>query len=77
MKILLFTPTLARTGSEVAIFNIICNVNRDEIKMTVALGAEGELARQLPSDVPHSNYWHVETPNLRARLRRRLARNAS
>lgn len=74
MKILFFTQNLARTGSEIAIYNIIRNANRREIKMAVAAGTEGELLRHLPPDVPRSIYARAETPGLLRRVGRRASR---
>jgi glycosyltransferase involved in cell wall biosynthesis len=77
MKILIFTQNLARTGSEVAIYNIISNANRREIEMAVAAAEEGELLRQLPPDVPRSIYIRTDTPSLYQRVTRKLLRNFS
>jgi glycosyltransferase involved in cell wall biosynthesis len=77
MKVLFFTPTLARTGSEIAIYNLICNTNRQEIKMAVAVGAEGDLLCRLPSDVPHSNYNVIRIPSTSERLRGKVLRKFS
>lgn len=74
MKILFFTQNLARTGSEVALYNLIDNANRQEIEMAVAAGAEGELLKKLPADVPYSIYGNAEPTSLLRRAGRRAQR---
>jgi glycosyltransferase involved in cell wall biosynthesis len=64
-----------------AIYNLICNADRREMKTAVAVGAEGELVGLLPPDVPRSNYNAVRTPSrserFRSRLLGRFSRDAS
>jgi L-malate glycosyltransferase len=77
MKVLFFTQSLGRTGSEMMLYNLIRNSNRGEFKMAVAAAAEGELLSRLPPDVPRSTYVHAETPGLLRRVGRRAARSLS
>ena len=77
MNILFFTPSFARTGSEIALFNMICNADRREMKMAVAAGADGELLNHLPNDVPRFNYNASRTPSRRAALKRKVLRRFS
>jgi glycosyltransferase involved in cell wall biosynthesis len=72
MKVLFFTQNLARTGSEVALYNIICNADRRQIKMAVAVGEAGELTKCLPPDVPWSSYLHNDSPSFVQKLSRRV-----
>jgi glycosyltransferase involved in cell wall biosynthesis len=77
MKILFFTPSLARTGSEISLYNLICNANRQEIKMAVAVGTEGELSAHLPDDVQLLNYNGFKAPSPSPRLSTRLLKKFS
>jgi glycosyltransferase involved in cell wall biosynthesis len=79
MNILFFTPSLARTGSEIVIYNLICNADREKTRMAVAVGAEGELLNQLPADVPRLNYNTVSARplDLRGRILRKLGATAN
>lgn len=77
MKVLFFTQNLARTGSEIALYNIIRHANRTEFEMAVAAGGEGELLKELPADVPYSIYADNESPSLLSRAKRRARRLVS
>lgn len=59
MKLLFFSHTCARTGSELALSHLIHRADRTNIKMAVACGARGELAKTFPDDVHVFNYWHA------------------
>jgi len=52
MRILFFMPRAGRTGSEVALYNLICHAAGKGFKVAVACADEGELLNQLPADVP-------------------------
>jgi L-malate glycosyltransferase len=74
MKVLFFTQNLARTGSEMVLYNIIRNADRGEFRLAVAAGDEGELMSRLPPDIPRSLYSLTDTPSLLRRAGRRAAR---
>ena len=54
-RILFFTPTLQRTGSEMALFNLISN-SSDDFEMFVVTIIEGELVFKLPTGVGHKSF---------------------
>jgi glycosyltransferase involved in cell wall biosynthesis len=49
-RIVFFTPTFERTGSELALFNLIINVNKD-FDITVVSKNAGELSFNMPPDI--------------------------
>lgn len=49
-----FTPTFKRTGSELALFNLISN-STDTFKMRIVSGINGDLHSHLPPGVPFFN----------------------
>ena len=77
MKVLFFTQSLGRTGSEMMLYNLIRNANRGEFRMAVAAAAEGELLSRLPPDVPRSVYNRADATGLLRRAGRRAARALS
>jgi glycosyltransferase involved in cell wall biosynthesis len=52
MRILFFMPLGTRSGSEVALHNLISYAAGKDFEMAVACKQEGELLRQLPPNVP-------------------------
>jgi glycosyltransferase involved in cell wall biosynthesis len=52
MRILFFMLMGKRTGSEVALYNLICHAAGEGFEMAVACSEEGELLKQLPASVP-------------------------
>ncbi|MEO5572124.1 MAG: glycosyltransferase [Bacteroidia bacterium] len=50
IKIVFFTPTFNRTGSEIALYNLISNAEND-FEMTVVSKITGELSASLPKNV--------------------------
>src|SRR5687767_5988454 len=52
MKILFFLPYGGRTGSEIVLYNLICNADRRKMKMAVSCPRGGPLLKAFPSDVP-------------------------
>jgi len=59
MKLLFFFHSCGRTGSELALHNLICSADRTKIEMAVACGTRGGLSGTFPSDVSVFNYWHA------------------
>jgi glycosyltransferase involved in cell wall biosynthesis len=59
MKLLFFSPFCGRTGSELALYNLISHADRTNIRMAIACGTKGSLCRMFPPDVPVFNYWHA------------------
>jgi len=59
MRLLFFSHLCARTGSELALYNLIRNADRTNIQMAVACGARGELTKAFPGDVRVFNYSHA------------------
>jgi SAM-dependent methyltransferase len=55
-KILFFFPFGHRSGSEVALYELIRHADRGRVGMAVACGREGALFKGLPSDVAVFNY---------------------
>src|SRR5882672_322033 len=59
MRLLFFSHTCGRTGSELALHRLISNADRTNTKMAVACGATGELCKTFPRDVRVFHYWHA------------------
>jgi hypothetical protein len=59
MRLLFFSHSCARTGSELALHRLICNADRTKTRMAIACGAGGVLAKSFPSDVRVFNYPHA------------------
>ena len=73
MKLLFFSHTCARTGSELALSHLIHGADRTSLKMAVACGSGGHLSKRFPSDVPVYNYWHALSYADRAFTNEKLA----
>lgn len=58
MRGLFFALSAARTGSEIALYNFICHADRSAIDMGVACRYDGDLLKDLPSDVAKFVYGH-------------------
>jgi glycosyltransferase involved in cell wall biosynthesis len=59
MKLLFFSPFCGRTGSELALYNLISHADRANTPMAIACGTRGSLRRMFPPDVQVFNYWHA------------------
>jgi glycosyltransferase involved in cell wall biosynthesis len=66
MRLLFFSHACGRTGSELALYNLIRRADWTNIKIAVACGARGELANAFPSDVRVFNYSHALSFGARA-----------
>jgi L-malate glycosyltransferase len=57
LRINIFTPSFNKTGSEVALFNLV-NSSADSFEMKVVSNTKGELGTELPESVP---YFDIES----------------
>ena len=59
MKLLFFSPFCGRSGSELALYNLISHADRTNTRMAIACGARGAVSRMFPPDVQVFNFWHA------------------